>query len=278
MSEPRKAPRKSSPEPRPEQEPRWRSDPDAPVDAGTGLPECETCGNMRYVLDGQSRLQPCPDCGVAQTWRVQSVAAYSSRNEHTRAQTFVGFRTSIEGEESAVLKRCLRASEKFADAPDGQWLVIWGERGNGKSHLCAAVDNHLQQTGVATIFITAPDLFAALRRAMDFDRTTEQESYSGRLRAFKEAQVLILDDLGAESSSSWSDGVLFELLDYRYRNRMPTMIASNVDPDQFDPRLASRMQDKAFCTVVVNTAPDFRRSRDRREKKPTRGRDAKDAD
>lgn len=260
MSDPSTPPRRPRPTPGDRQdEPHWRSDPDSPVDPGAGLPDCEKCGNKRYVLDPQGALRPCPDCGVARTWRVQSVAAFSSRNQHTRAQTFVNFRVDIDGAESAVLKRCLRAAEKFADNPDGQWLVIWGERGNGKSHLCAAVDNHLQQTGLATIFVTAPDLFAALRRAMDFDRSTEQESYSGRMRTFKEAQVLILDDLGAESSSSWSDGVLFELLDFRYRNRLPTMIASNVDPEQFDPRLASRMQDKAFCVVLTNTAPDYRR-------------------
>jgi DNA replication protein DnaC len=71
--------------------------------------------------------------------------------------------------------------------------------------------------------------------------------------------VLILDDLGAETGSAWSDGVLFEILDYRYRNRLPTMIATNVAPDDFDPRIASRMQDRSFCTVIENAAPDFRR-------------------
>ena len=55
------------------------------------------------------------------------------------------------------------------------------------------------------------------------------------------------------------DGVLFEILDYRYRNRLPTMIATNIAPDDFDPRIASRMQDRAFCTVMENAAPDFRR-------------------
>ncbi len=158
-----------------------------------------------------------------------------------------------------MLKRCLRASEKFADDPTGQWLVLWGERGSGKSHLCAAVDNHLYQTRTPSLFITMPDLLASLRQAMEFEKNTEQESYSGRMKLFKTAPVLILDDLGAETGSAWSDGVLFEILDYRHRNRLPTMIATNIAPDDFDPRIASRMQDRAFCTVLENAAPDFRR-------------------
>lgn len=256
----------SQPADRSSDEPEWFGDPDAAVAPGDGLPDCDRCGNKRFVVDRDGQLRPCTHCGVAQRWRVQAVAAYSSRNRYTETQTFLNFRTDVDGEESAVLRKCLRTAEKFAEAPDGQWLVIWGERGNGKSHLCAAVDNHLRQAGAAVIFVTAPDLFAALRRSMDLDRTTEQESYSGRMRTFKEVQILILDDLGAETSSAWSDGVLFELLDYRYRNRLATMIASNVSPDHFDPRLASRMQDKAFSRVLTNTAPDFRLRTDRKKR------------
>jgi DNA replication protein DnaC len=251
----------------PVDEPEWRSDPNAPVAPGDDLPHCDKCGNKRFVVDQAGNLHPCAHCGVAHRWRVQSVANFSSRNRFTESQTFVTFRTDVDGQESAVLRRCLRTAEKFAEAPDGKWLVIWGERGNGKSHLCAAVDNHLREAGVAVIFVTAPDLFAALRRSMDLDRTTEQESYSGRMRTFKEAQALILDDLGAETSSAWSEGVLFEILDFRYRNRLPTMIASNVPPEHFDPRLASRMQDKAFSVVLTNTAPDFRQRTDRKRGK-----------
>lgn len=244
-----------------EAEPRLfaRSDPDAPVPAGAGLPDCTACGNKRFIVGAAGGLKPCPSCDVALTWRIHAVSAFSSRSDLTRGQRFANFRTSLDGEESAVLRRCLRAAEKFAEAPDGQWLVLWGERGCGKSHLCAAVDNHLLAMHVAVLYITMPDLLGALRQAMDLDRNTEQESYSGRMRTFKTASVLILDDLGAENSSPWSDSVLFELLDYRYRQRMPTMIATNVDPDHFDPRIASRMQDKAFSVVLANTAPDYRR-------------------
>lgn len=236
-----------------------RSDPNAAVDARDGSPTCATCGNKRYVVDPQGALKPCPDCDVAQKWRVKAVSAYSSSSEVTRKQTFLNFKIEFNGEESTVLKRCLRASEKFADDPTGQWLVLWGERGSGKSHLCAAVDNHLYQTRTPSLFITMPDLLASLRQAMEFEKNTEQESYSGRMKLFKTAPVLILDDLGAETGSAWSDGVLFEILDYRHRNRLPTMIATNIAPDDFDPRIASRMQDRAFCTVLENAAPDFRR-------------------
>ena len=236
-----------------------RSDPDAPVEPRDGEVNCPTCGNKRFILDAAGGLKPCPDCNVAQRWKVQALAAFASRSKLTQQQTFLNFRTTFNGQENPVLVQCLRAAERFAAQPEGRWLVIWGERGSGKSHLCAAVDNHLTQAGIPSLFITVPDLLAALRQAIDLQSNTEQESFTGRMNIFKTATVLILDDLGAEQSSPWSESVLFEILDYRYRNRLATMIATNVHPDEFDPRIASRMQDTALCTVIENAALDYRR-------------------
>ncbi len=234
------------------------SSPDARIPPGDGGPDCDYCGNRRYVLDAQGSLKPCPQCGVAQTWKVRAVDAYSSRNGAALTQTFFNFKTVFHGKEDEFLRDCLDSAEQFANEPDHRWLVLWGRRGNGKTHLCAAVANHLVNAGVAALFITMPDLLAALRQAMDLQTNTEQESYSGRLRTFKSAPILILDDLGAEGNSDWSDAVLFEVLDYRYRNRLPTMIVTNCALEAFDPRIASRMQDTAVSMVIEDNAPDFR--------------------
>ena len=235
------------------------SSPDAHIAPIDGGPDCDYCSNRRYVLDAEGNLKPCPQCGVAQKWKIKAVDAYSSRMGAAVKQTFFNFKTTFQGKEDETLTDCLEAAEEFSSHPDARWLVMVGERGNGKSHLCAAVANHLIAAGTAALFITMPDLLAALRQAMDLQANTEQESYTGRMQTFKTAPVLILDDLGAEGRSDWSDSVLFELLDFRYRNRLPTMIVTNCALDAFDPRVASRMQDTALSTVVENSAPDFRK-------------------
>jgi DNA replication protein DnaC len=236
-----------------------RSSPDAPITPVDGGPNCDYCNNRRFVLDGEGQLKPCPQCGVAQKWKIKAVDAFSSRTGSAVKQTFFNYKTMFEGKVDETLVDCLESAEEFASHPDGRWLVMLGERGNGKSHLCAAVANHLIAAGTAALFITMPDLLAALRQAMDLQANTEQESYTGRMQTFKTAPVLILDDLGAEGKSDWSDSVLFEILDYRYRNRLSTMIVTNCRLDAFDPRVASRMQDTAFSTVVENSASDFRK-------------------
>jgi DNA replication protein DnaC len=229
------------------------------VEPTDGGPDCDTCQNRRYILDAQGHLKPCPACSVAQTWKVKALDAFSSRTGTALRQTFFNFKTAFGGAEDELLRDCLETAEEFAEHPDGRWLVMWGERGNGKSHLCAAVANHLINSGTPALFISMPDLLAALRQAMDLQANTDQESYTGRMSIFKTAPVLILDDLGAETGSSWSDGVMFEILDYRYRNQLPTMIVTNVPIEEFDPRIASRMLDTTLSTVVRNRAPDYRR-------------------
>lgn len=234
------------------------SDPDAIVPPRDGGPECEYCKNRRFVLDAQGNLKPCPKCNMVQEWRVSALQAYASRSALSAQQTFDTFQTTFNGKPEPLLLIPLRAAQRFAENPEGSWLVIYGARGCGKSHLCAAVDNALMARGVPSLFISAPDLIASLFEAMN-TRTEEGGSLlERRKQVFKTAPVLILDDLGAEASSPLSEGWIFEILDYRWRNRLPTMIATNVHPSQFEERLASRLQDTSLCQVVENRAPDYR--------------------
>jgi DNA replication protein DnaC len=235
------------------------SSPDAHIAPIDGGPDCDYCHNRRFVLDESGTIKPCPICGVAQIWKVHSVDSFSSRSGAALKQTFFNFKTTFKGKRDPLLHNCLESAEEFANNPDHRWLVIWGDRGNGKSHLCAAVANHLITAGIAALFITMPDLLASLRQAMELQANTELESYTGRISTFKTAPVLILDDLGAEGTSDWTDSVLYEILDYRYRNRLPTMIVTNCALDAFDPRIASRMQDAGLSTVIENKAPDYRK-------------------
>ncbi len=87
--------------------------------------------------------KPCPQCSVAQMWKVGAIDSYSSRVGVALKQTFLNFKTAFNGVEDERLVDCLQATEDFANHPEDRWLILWGDRGNGKSHLCAAVANHL---------------------------------------------------------------------------------------------------------------------------------------
>lgn len=80
------------------------------------------------------------------------------------------------------------------------------------------------------------------------------------LLKMREAEVLILDDLGSQQSSPWANEKLFQLLNYRSIMRMPTVITANAKGLQgIDKRLRSRLGDASLVTILsFGQARDYR--------------------
>jgi DNA replication protein DnaC len=217
-----------------------------------GERECQTCKGMRFIAAADGGMKACPDCGVANQWRAKSLDKYSSQTG--QARTFEAFDLRANPQARAAFE----AARRWAMDPQG-WLLIYGQPGNGKSHLCAAVHQTLGERGQASIFVTMPDLTASLKECLGDDAP---EPYQHRLERYQRAPVLILDDVGSERRTDWVDEVMVLLVDYRYRNRLPTLLASNVDPedeDVFDFRVIDRWCDVNLCTIIHNPAPSYRR-------------------
>ena len=143
---------------------------------------------------------------------------------------------------------------RFADHPDG-WLLLEGTYGCGKTHLAAAVGNARLEKGDLVLFITVPDLLDHLRSTFGPSSETGYDETFDRIR---NAQLLMLDDLGAENASPWAQEKLFQLLNHRYSHRLPTVITTNVDLDTLDPRVRSRLLDNTIISRGKITAPDYR--------------------
>jgi DNA replication protein DnaC len=203
---------------------------------------------------------PCDDCGVVHRRRIARLDRYSSRRGRALHQSFANF---VLAGPALPARRAYNAALAFASRPQG-WLVIHGPKGNGKSHLAAAVANHLiDQARTPTLFLTAPDLLHALRAEIRESMAGNSPAGGGRapaplLDVVREAPVLILDDLGAERWTAWAEEQIFLLFDYRYRLELPTVVLTNEDLDSFPGRIYSRLGDRQLCRVVHNPAPDYR--------------------
>jgi DNA replication protein DnaC len=215
-----------------------------------GFPNCPHCRNMRWLMGTAGLLVPCAACQVVASWAVTSLSKYSSASGIAQTQTFDNFADYDPG-----LRRCKSAAQAFAANPQG-WLVITGKYGNCKSHLCAAVYNHLQSGNRAAIFVTMPDLAASIREC--FNASEDEQTAEERIQVYRKSPILLLDDFGAEKTSEWVDELAFRILDFRYRMSLPTLLTSNRTIAKIEPRLASRFSDARF-TVLENNAGDFRR-------------------
>lgn len=142
----------------------------------------------------------------------------------------------------------------FANNPEG-WLILLGGYGCGKTHLAAAIANHLINQTKPALFVFVPDLLDHLRAAFGPHSTT---SLDQRFEEIRTASVLILDDLGAHSSTPWAQEKLLQLFNYRYNAQLPTVVTSNHELEEIDNRIRSRIVDPDLSQIIKIMAPDFR--------------------
>jgi DNA replication protein DnaC len=153
------------------------------------------------------------------------------------------------------LRRAYETAREFAEAP-ADWLVFNSiAYGNGKTHLAAAIANYVADQGKPVLFVVTPDLLDHLRATFN---PASGMRLDRRFDEVKKAPLLVLDDLGTESATAWAREKLYQLFNYRYNARLPTVITTATPVDEIDPRLATRMLDGSRCTFFLIEAPSFR--------------------
>jgi len=227
---------------------------------------CPICKGLGYVrMDVQpghpdfGNLVPCK-CRLAELaeQRVAALRAQSDLGVMSR-MTFESFIPEAHGlppDKQANLRWAYEEAKTFAENPEG-WLVLKGGYGCGKTHLAAAIANACAEHGQPALFITVPDLLDHLRATY---APTSSSDYDTRFEEVRRADVLILDDLGTESSTSWAQEKLFQIFNYRYNAQLPTVITTNHELEEISLRLRSRLVDPDLARIISITAPDFRRA------------------
>ncbi len=143
--------------------------------------------------------------------------------------------------------RALADAVRFADDPHG-WLVYVGESGTGKTHLAAAMANHLIEQGTPVFFAVVPDLLDHLRAAYG---PSSEIPYDRLFEVVRTAPVLVLDALGTQFSTPWAEEKLFQVLNYRYNAQLPTVFTCSVAVDELDERIRTRISDPSLTRIHV---------------------------
>lgn len=136
-------------------------------------------------------------------------------------------------------------------------LLCYGGVGNGKSYLAEALVIEWRKRRLYARVTVWSDLTNALRAAIRGEAVLPQDAI---LANFKQATRLVLDDVGmGGSGTAWEWGQLEEIVCARYRERLPTVICTNLDLKELPERVVSRFADPEVGLIVFNQGADYRR-------------------
>lgn len=140
-----------------------------------------------------------------------------------------------------------------------EWKLLTGPVGVGKTHLAVAAALEREKIGDTIFFATVSDLLDQLRSAYAPDNPTLPDHL---LDQVKTTDLLVLDDFGAERSTPFAEDKLFQIINYRYEERLPTIITTSLgfgDIEASRPRIASRLLDRDVVMPLPMKAPDYRK-------------------
>lgn len=229
--------------------------------------DCKICRNKGVVMelveeDGSFRHVSFECKCVATRNSIMRMKRSGLKNIITD-YTFDKF--SADEEWQATIKAAAMAYSKH---PEG-WFFIGGQSGSGKTHICTAICREFLLSGKRVIYMLWRDDVVKIKGAVN-----DHEVYGDLIERYKKADVLYIDDLfktgkatdGATQRPTGADvNVAFEILNYRYNAKMPTVISSEctiADLLDIDEAVGGRIAEAA---KVFSLKPD--RSRNYRLKK-----------
>jgi len=226
---------------------------------------CEMCGGSGWVLesvDGRKQARPCT-CRAAVLRRERLESAQIP--VRYRDDNFANF-----DEQTPALVSAKRIAREFVDAYPvvDSGLLFVGPAGRGKTHLACAILSELVATkGVSALYADFSDLLLRIQTSFRPDADSSKESV---LTPYAEAELLVLDELGASKPHAWVLDVLYNLLNTRYNRKRITIATSNFE-DEPDPasgerekledRIGYRLRSRLYemCTLVPLRGKDYRK-------------------
>jgi len=208
--------------------------------------DCQDTGWLAPEQAGPDAVHPPQKCHCLVQEEVADLYRASGLTGQFREQRFDTFDLTVyPPSERAYMghvnEACRTFSEQVRHGKEVESILLMGDVGLGKTFLCSAIGNAVLDARRSMVYFTLSE-FLDLVRLMKFD---DDQDYRQGVQRLLDADLIILDDLGAEKVTEFAAQELFNIINHRMNRLLPMVIATNLTPGEiqstYGQRIASRL-------------------------------------
>ena len=219
--------------------------------------KCNKCRDMMFTIqdDGSAKECECRSIRIA-----EDKLKASGVSEEFRKMRFENFDYSKSKETMLAYSIAKSYSKKFEELRVARQnsIIFCGQVGSGKTHLAMSIGNVLLDSGVGVIYMPYRSIITNLKQSI-----TDEENYQREINIYKNAQVLMIDDLFKGRITESDVNIIYEILDYRYFKNLPIIEKKEKsigDLLEIDEAIGSRLYEmsKNYLAEMVGDKLNYR--------------------
>lgn len=218
---------------------------------------CEECFGTGTKLDPVKGAIPCPCRRRERSQKLIAAARIPRRYDKC---SFANFHCDPGTSQDHALRHAHTFANEYPAVDRG--LLFMGPAGVGKTHLAVSIIRALIEKGFAGLFCEFGSL---LKEIQDSYNPVSKSSELKVLAPVYQADVLVLDELGASVPTEWVRDTMYQIINKRYNDNKLTIFTTNYldKGNELEERITYRLRSRLYemCTNVVIDGEDYRRRR-----------------
>lgn len=200
------------------------------------------------------------ECECRQVRIAEEKLKASGISEEFRKKTFDNFdyERSVEIMEAFMKAKSYSKNFEKIRATRKNSIMFIGQVGSGKTHLAIAISNILLDKGIGVIYMPYRDSITSLKQTI-----CDEENYQREISKYKNAQVLMIDDLFKCKITDSDIKIMYEIINYRYFKNLPIITTSEKIIDdliEIDEAIGSRLYEmsKNYVVTILGSNLNYR--------------------